>query len=95
MSEQVRPAFDALETRIGHLSADKRALFERLVADGRALKPSTPVKPRADREVAPLSFAQERLWFLEQLMPGTSAFHLDLHLATARAGGRSGAGALR
>lgn len=76
MSEQVRPAFDALETRIGHLSADKRALFERLVADGRALKPSTPFKRRAEREVAPLSFAQERLWFLEQLMPGTALFTL-------------------
>src|SRR5689334_14372175 len=28
----------------------------------------------------PLSFAQERLWFLEQLQPGNSAYHVALTL---------------
>ena len=33
-------------------------------------------RPEADGTPVPLSFAQQRLWFLEQLTPGTAAYHL-------------------
>jgi amino acid adenylation domain-containing protein len=37
-------------------------------------KPILSVQRPADR--LPLSFGQERLWFLEQLIPGTAAYHI-------------------
>lgn len=47
----------------------KRALLAQLLAER-----AGPVRS------APLSFAQERLWFLEQLHPGNTAYHLPIVL---------------
>jgi hypothetical protein len=41
---------------------------------GAAAGDGIPRRPAG--EPAPLSFAQRRLWFLEQLVPGTAAFHI-------------------
>jgi hypothetical protein len=37
------------------------------------------IRPRKDRLTAPLSFAQQRLWFLHQLDPFNAAYHLPLY----------------
>ena len=61
------------------LSPNRRALFRLLMqADGGGPQSAQPISPREATGPAPLSFAQERLWFLEQLIPGTTAFHLPL-----------------
>ncbi|WP_308016560.1 non-ribosomal peptide synthetase [Jidongwangia harbinensis] len=51
-----------------------------------------PLVPRADDGPAPLSFNQQRLWFIDQLVPGNAAYHIPV---AVRLRGRLDTGALR
>ena len=62
------------------LSSAKKALLEqrlRRVQTGSLQKPVIPRRPSNQQE-APASFAQERMWFLEQLAPGSAVYHVPL-----------------
>src|SRR5512140_969866 len=62
----------------GSLSEKKKALLARLLAqEGVVRPPDERPTPRPDRSSAPLSFAQQRLWFLEQLDPGKPTYNLQ------------------
>ncbi|MBP0452952.1 amino acid adenylation domain-containing protein [Kitasatospora sp. RG8] len=72
------------------LSAAKRELLSRRLKARTA--PRQAVPRRAADATVPLSFAQERLWFMEQFAPGTSAYNIPV---TRRLRGPLDTGALR
>ena len=62
--------------RLANLSSSKRALVERLLKQNRGRTPiEETIARRANRDLAPLSFAQQRLWFIHQLDPESSAYN--------------------
>src|SRR5688572_5161087 len=67
-----------LQRRLANLSPIQRALLEeKLTAIGKPLPPTPSVQPkrRPDRQAA-LSFAQQRLWFLDQLLAGSAVYNI-------------------
>ncbi|HEY0601852.1 MAG TPA: amino acid adenylation domain-containing protein, partial [Herpetosiphonaceae bacterium] len=55
-------------------------LAARLSSDQQAEQtlPSVPLRPYPRSDHLPLSFAQQRLWFLDQLDPGSASYHIPL-----------------
>ncbi len=75
---------EALAERLAALSPEARALLKRRLADRRSGDGEQAPRGDSDDRVIPqrdpaepvqLSFAQWRLWFLEQLRPGTNAWN--------------------
>ncbi len=76
----------SLDRRIEELSPEKRALYERLASSsGDPARRVAPIERRGVASPAPLSFAQQRLWVLDQLMPGMPLFNLSGAIRIAEA----------
>jgi hypothetical protein len=77
-------SIDELDDRA--LADDKDALLALLLADegfAGAGADGTPIVPGVAPNPAPLSFAQQRLWFLAQLAPDSPAYNLTTALRAA------------
>jgi amino acid adenylation domain-containing protein len=75
---------DNLSKRIDSLSPAKRALLElRLRQTATGPSRVTEIKPRVNRDSAELSFAQQRLWFLDQLSPESAQYNVPRALRLA------------
>src|SRR5262249_46826705 len=81
MADELRIETKPLQKRLSELSPDKRALLERLLSAGRGGDArSTDIPRRPPSDIAPLSYAQQRMWFLNRLYPGTAALNCDFAL---------------
>jgi hypothetical protein len=68
-------------TRATLSEAQKALLEQRLRGQGTKSAGRAPVIPRREPGVeVPLSFAQQRLWFMEQMEPGRSIYNIPLAL---------------
>ena len=68
-----------LTGRMAALSAEQRTLFEARLKERGLRAPAAdriPRRPREDANLFPTSIDQERLWFIEQLQPGNSAYNI-------------------
>jgi amino acid adenylation domain-containing protein len=68
-------SIDEITQRRGALSPAKQALLDRLKRGGLAVAPvADTIRPRGDDGPAPLSPAQQRIWFLQQMEPESTVF---------------------
>jgi amino acid adenylation domain-containing protein len=71
------PADPALTERLGKLSPKQRELLAARLKD-RQREQEDRISPRVPGDPAPLSFSQQRLWFLDQLHPGNHVYNAAL-----------------
>ncbi|MEU3650021.1 condensation domain-containing protein [Lentzea sp. NPDC034063] len=65
-----------IANRIGELTPAQLAALHARLRDRASTRPEQDAIPRLEERSAPLSFAQERLWFMDRMSPGNVAYNL-------------------
>ena len=68
---------EAADRRAARAALLAKKLRKNAAAEGRT---QHGIRPRPDATPAPLSYAQERVWFMDQLAPGEAAYHIAVPL---------------
>jgi len=81
--------------RLADLSPAKQALLEKRLRDERQQEGdrTTDIPRRAQEEAAPLSFTQQRLWFMQQWEPESAVYNEVVAIRLSRAASCGGADA--
>src|SRR2546425_7089401 len=69
-----------VNSALSNMSAARQALLQKYLRGDLKQQAASPrlISARSNDEPALLSFSQERLWFLDQLLPGSAVFNVPL-----------------
>jgi amino acid adenylation domain-containing protein/non-ribosomal peptide synthase protein (TIGR01720 family) len=71
----------SLSQRIGELSQERRALLGKLLRDEKVAGRAPIIAQPRTSDKLPLSYAQQRLWLMDQLVPGNPFYNEDRAIA--------------